>query len=166
MKQLEKLLLLLAKSAEEYRLMAEKTEMEKGAIEKGLLENLGEIVKEKEAIGLVIKTLEGKRLELLKEIGSKAERPAVRLTLGALADMPENRAFRKRILAIREKLLKAAERAKELNDFNRALISKAMLSVMGSIKFANGLMEPAVTYSPSREIKIRQTPGAMIKKSF
>jgi len=97
---------------------------------------------------------------------NKSGRAAGGLTLGALADMPENRAFRKKILAIREKLLKAAERAKELNDFNRALINKTMLSVMGSIKFANSLMEPAVTYSPSREIKTRKTPGTMIKKSF
>lgn len=166
MKQLEKLLSLLSQSAEGYRLMAEKTEMERGAIEKGRLNNLGKIVKEKQTIGLAIKTLEEKRSRLIKEMEEKAGRPVGGLTLSALADMPENRAFRKKILAIREKLLNAAGRAKKLNDFNRAFVGKAMLSVMDSIRFAKSLTEPAVTYSSSREIKTRKTPGTMVKKFF
>lgn len=166
MKQLKKLLLLLSQIEEGYRLMAEKTEAEKSVIEKGRLADLGKIIKEKQAVGLAIKTLEEKRLELLKEMESKIGHTAGGLTLGALADMPENRTFRKKILTIREKLLKAAARAKELNDFNRALVGRAMLSVMDSIKFANALAEPAVTYSPTREIKTRKTPGTMVKKFF
>ncbi len=166
MKQLEKLMEVLSQIADSYRLMAEKTEMEKGAIEKGLLKDIGKIVKEKEAVWLEIKTLEEKRLKLTKEMENKIGRPAGELTLGALADMPENRAFRKKILTIRERLLNAAGRAKELNDFNRALLGKAMLSVIDSIKFAKSITEPAVTYSPTREIKTRKTPGTMVKRFF
>ncbi|GMT42573.1 MAG: hypothetical protein IEMM0002_0984 [bacterium] len=166
MKLIERLMDILSQNVEAYESMAEKTERERRVVKKGSREELAEIVKEKEKIGLELEKLEQARVELIGKIAEEVGRPVNEISLGEIAAMPENRALKNRILAIRQKLTGAVSLTKKLNDYNRHLIGSVMRSTVNSIQMLNGLIEPAVTYSAARRIQNRAPSGTLLKRSL
>lgn len=166
MKPIAQLTEILDQNAELYEQMTEKTAEEKSVLDSASFERLSEIVKAKETIALKIKMLEETRAGLMEKIGKKLGRPPGEITLKELAEMPENSRYREKLTALRERLKKAGDTAMKVNDFNRGLIDKAMATVGESIRYATGLIDPAVTYSPRLSLKKGATSGRMIRKSF
>ena len=166
MKTVEWLTQILAQIAELYEQMAEKTREEQSVLESASTERLNEIIKIKEEIAAGIRELENKRTSLMEKIAKKLGRSPGDITLQELANMPENSLYRENLMALRERLTKAGEVAAKINDFNRALLGKAISTVRDSIECAAALIEPAVTYSAELSLKNRTPSGRVVKKSY
>ena len=166
MKQVEWLTQILTQIAELYDQMAEKTREEKSVLESASMERLNEILIIKEAMAARIRELEDKRASIMEKIAKKLDRSPGDITLQELASMPENSLYRENLMALRERLRKTGEAAAKVNDFNRALLGKAISTVRESIEYAAGLIEPAVTYSAELSVKNRTPSGQVVKKSY
>jgi len=167
MKTIENLADTLAENAELYERIAQITIEEKSVLESASLERLNEIIKEKETIAQRIRLLEKKRIALLEEVGKKLGRPPGELTLKEIADTEEYRGrYGEKLMSLRERLEKAGEAAGRANDINRSVIGGVVSTVLESIQFAVGLIEPAITYSPKLSIKHSALSGRVVRKSY
>ena len=167
MKAIEKLADTLAENAELYEQIARITIEEKSVLESASLERLGEVIKEKEAVAQRIRALEKKRRALLEEIGKKLGRPPGEITLKEIADTGEYGArYGEKLMSLRERLKKAGKDAAMANDINRSVIGGAITTVLESLRFAVGLIEPAITYSPRLSIKNSALSGRLVRKSY
>ena len=167
MKAIENLADTLTENAELYERIARITIEEKSVLESASLERLNEVTKEKEAVAHKLRELEKKRIALLEEIGKKLGRPPGELTLKEIADTGEYRGlYGEKLLSLRERLAKAGEAAARANDINRSVIGGLISTVLESFRFAVGLIEPAITYSPQLSIKNSSLPGRVVRKSY
>jgi len=167
MNSIEKLADTLAENAELYERIARITREEKSVLDSASLERLGGVIKEKEKIAQEIKALENKRTALLEDIGKELGRPPGGLTLKEIADTEEYRGrYGEKLMAARERLINAGEAAGMANEVNRSVIGAAMANVMETIRFAAGLIEPAVTYSQRLSVKNSAMLGRVVRKSY
>lgn len=166
MKLINSLVDLMEENLELYGQIAQKTRDEAEKIQKGSLNELGEIVKEKETIALQLKSVERARGALLMKIAQKLKRPPAEITMTLLADRPENKKARGKLLDLREKLTEAAVSTRRQNDFNRSLIGRAVGSIRESLSYANSLLDPGVTYSGGRLIDVKIPAGRMVTRSY
>lgn len=166
MKQVEWLTQILTQIAQLYDEMTEKIREEKSVLKSASMERLNKIIIIKESMAARIAELEDKRTSLMEKIAKKLGRSVGDITLQELANMPENSLYRENLMALRERLRKTGEAASKINDFNRALLGKAISTVRDSIEYAAGLIEPAVTYSAKLSLKNRTPSGRVVKKSY
>ncbi|MFQ5431467.1 MAG: flagellar protein FlgN [Nitrospinota bacterium] len=167
MKAIENLADTLAENAELYERIARITKKEKSVLESASLERLNELIKEKESVAQRIRTLEKKKTALLEEIGKELGRQPGELTLKEIAETKEyGTRYGERLMSLRERLKKAGEAAATANDINRSIIGGAISTVLESIRYAVGLIEPAITYSPRLSIKNSALSGRVVRKSY
>ena len=167
MNAIENLADTLAENAELYEKIAQITREEKSVLESASLERLNEVIKEKETIAQKISLLEKKRPKLLEEVGKELGRPPGEITLKELADTEEyGSRYGEKLIALRDRLKSAGEAAAMANDVNRSVIGGAIKTVMESLRFATGLIEPAITYSQQLAIKSSAPSGRVVRKSY
>ena len=167
MKAIEKLTETLAENANLYERIARITKEEKSVLGSGSLERLNELVKEKGEIAQKIKTLEQKRSALLKDIAKELGRPPGEITLKDIAKTQEyGGRYGKKLMALRQRLIKAGEDAGRANDATRSVIGGAITTVVETLQFAVGLIEPAITYSPQLSIKNSALSGRVVRKAY
>lgn len=167
MKAIENLADTLAQNVELYEQIAHITKEEKFVLESASLERLNEVIKEKETIAQKIRTLEKKRIELLGEVAMELGIPPDTITLKEIADTKEYRErYGEKLIALRDRLKKAGEEAAIANNVNRSVISGAITTVLESLRFATGLIEPAITYSQKLAIKSSALSGRVVRKSY
>lgn len=167
MKAIENLTDTLAENAELYEKIARITREEKSVLESASLERLNEVIKEKETIAQKIRSLEKKRTRLLEEVGKELGRDPGEITLRELADTEEyGSRYGGKLIALRDRLKNAGEAAARANDVNRSVIGGAISTVLESLRFATGLIEPAITYSQQLAIKSSVPSGRVVRKSY
>ncbi len=158
---------LLEQNSNLYGEMISKVEEENLAIQRCDLDRLNELVKEKENISLKLKMVDESRKNLLVKIASETGKAANEITIGELAEMPENASVRGRLLAVKERLLGDAAATKERNDFNRRLIGRAMNTIKESLRYANNLVGgPGNTYSNGKHVEGRMPSGMVVTRSY
>lgn len=167
MKLVARLIKLLEQNADLYEQVAEKTRMEKDIIEKGSLDELNEIVKEKERLALKIRKVDHSRLLLMEEIGASLGISPSEITLEGLAVIPKYSNSGAKLLELRDRLKNAVKTAKELGDFNRVVLDRAMGTIKDSFMYASGLIDSkSDTYSRGMTVDSRISSGKMVTRSY
>jgi len=157
---------ILEQNAALYEELAGASEEERISVEMGLVERLEEVVKLKENLSIKIKLLEETRLKLVSRIAEALGRSAEDITLAEIANHPENRPYKGKLISLRDRLQKVAGRTAETNNFNKNLLSRCIVSVMDAMQCMNNLVMPSETYSQKRRVSSKAGSGRMVSRSF
>ncbi|MBI5178045.1 MAG: flagellar protein FlgN [Nitrospinae bacterium] len=157
---------LLEQNAQLYEQMCVKAEEEARAIQTADFARLDELLKERENLALKLRLLDENRKSLVAKIAQSIGKRGEEITLGWLADIQANETVKAGLLAAKDRLVAASEKAKDLSDFNRRLIGRAMTTIRESLRFASVLIGQPDTYSNGRTVAGRMPSGMMVTKAY
>lgn len=162
-----RLLDLLERNVAIYEDLARNSEKEHLAIQTCDLSRLNALVQEKEKLAIKLITVDKARNAVLEEIAAATKRDAATITLTEITAIPEGRALKAKLLAASDHLKKAANTAREKSDFSRRLISRALDTVVDTIRYANGLTGGETsTYSNAKTMGNKMRSGVMVTRSY
>ena len=142
---LDNLLALLQEETGLYDLMLSLAQSEKGAVINSNLDEINKIAEEKDALFLKIRTVEGQRQDITKELAESMGWSPHDLTLGKLSQLIKG-PYSSRLKERRENLLALVQSVREVNSSNRDLLNHSLELVRGSFSFLNNLTVSNTVY--------------------
>lgn len=162
-----RLLELLERNTRIYEELARNCDKEHQAVQNCDLPRLDELMREKEKLALKLMTADKARSSVLEEIAAAMKRDAAAITLAEIANVPEGRALKAKLLAAGGQLKKAAAAAREKSDFSRRLIGRALDTVVETIRCTNALTGGETsTYSNAKTMGNKMRSGVMVTRSY
>ncbi len=138
---------------------------EKDRIIKVDFKGINETSEWKSALSVKIHRVEENRMRLMEDLSAILEIPSQGLTVANL--MPYARGSHKdRLKKSREGLLNLAGRIRQMNHFNKLLLSHSMELIMGSYSFLSHLAAPNTVYHSSGGLRLRQQNGKFISNNI
>jgi len=157
---LDRLVELLEKETDLYRLLLKAVSREKEAILQSDLENLNRICKEKENTILKIQIMEEQRIANLKMLAAGTGTPSADLTLRKLIDLVDS-PYRERFEAILDTWRDLIGRIRNINKHNRGLLTHSVDLVRGSLALLNNLINATPVYRRSGTLFEQRRTGTL-----
>jgi len=133
---LDNLLVFLEKEIGLYGLMFRLAQSEKDAVINSNLEEINKIAEEKDALFFKVRTVEGQRQDVIKELAESMGWSPHDLTLGELSQLVKE-PYSSRLKERRSNLLALVQSVREVNSSNRDLLNHSLELVRGSFSFLN-----------------------------
>ena len=160
----DSLLDLLDGEAALYRTLLSVLQEEKKAIIDANLGELGETGKKKEELLLKIRTIEGQRQIVTKDLAESLKCSPRDLTITKLADFVEA-PYAVRFKRLCLDLLPLAKTIRDINDGNKALLRHSVELVRSSFAFLNNLITANTVYHSSGRMQQTNQSGKVLRGS-
>lgn len=134
---------------------------EKNAIVNSELEALSRAGKEKENLFLMIKLLEEQRLKIMNQLSHLFDHSSNKLTLDELCSITDE-PFSSVLKKSRLSLLSLTENIKELNNFNKKLLSHSLGFVKGSLSIIDSITIQSPVYHKTGELQSFSHSGKVL----
>ncbi len=129
------------------------------------LKGLAETGQVKEGLLVKLRRLEKERIHLVKDLSALLQVSFQDMTVGRLMALSHGY-YQKRILILRDALLKLAGQIKQINRLNRMLVQHTLELIKGSYSFLSQLATPESVYQSSGGLRLRHQSGKFISNNI